>query len=103
MKLVFTLQKPIITEQSITANKQNRIIVKVDRRATKPQIKQAIEDLVGGKVISINTSNTEGKVRRVGRSRRHQVKDGRQKKAYIQLENAKNLEVFTTNITTETK
>jgi large subunit ribosomal protein L23 len=44
--------------------KLNQYTVVADRRATKPQIKQAVQELFKVKVIKINTLNVRGKARR---------------------------------------
>ncbi len=42
----------------------NQYTVVADRRATKPQIKRAVEELFKVKVIGISTMNVTGKLRR---------------------------------------
>ena len=42
----------------------NEIVLKVDRRANKLEIKQAVETLFGKKVDSVRTANCLGKARR---------------------------------------
>ncbi|MEM8953881.1 MAG: 50S ribosomal protein L23 [Verrucomicrobiota bacterium] len=46
----------------------NEYVFKVDPRATKLEIKQAIESLFGKKVLSVNTSNYRGKKKRERRA-----------------------------------
>ena len=41
---------------------------KVDRKATKLEIKQAVEKLFGKKVVSVNTANYQGKKKRERRA-----------------------------------
>jgi len=48
----------------------NQYTVVADRRATKPQIRQAVQELFKVKVTSINTMNVHGKARR---QRTHQA------------------------------
>lgn len=74
---------PIITEK--TANLQqneNKYVFKVDVRANKTQIKQAIENIFKVKVVSVNTLNNHPKDRRVGR---YTGKTNRYKKAIVKL------------------
>ena len=49
--------------------KQNRYMVRVDRAATKPEIKKAVEDFFNVTVLSVNTQNYAGK-KRMLRTRR---------------------------------
>ena len=59
---------PIITEKTaMLAQNENKFAFKVDPRANKTEIKQAIESIFKVKVESITTSNSHPKKRRVGR------------------------------------
>ena len=44
--------------------KYNQYTIVADRLATKPQIKQAVQELFKVKVVSVNTLNVRGKLRR---------------------------------------
>ena len=44
--------------------KYNQYTVVADRRASKPQIKRAVEELFKVKVVRVNTLNVRGKLRR---------------------------------------
>ena len=63
---------PVITEKATTASEHNKVVFKVARNATKPQIKEAVEKLFDVKVKRVNTLVRKGKVRafkgRLGRS-----------------------------------
>jgi large subunit ribosomal protein L23 len=52
---------PVITEKATLASEHNKVIFKVRRDATKPQIKAAIERLFDVKVESVNTVLRKGK------------------------------------------
>ncbi len=54
---------PVITEKATTASEQNKVVFKVARNATKPQIKEAVEKLFDVKVKSINTLIRKGKIK----------------------------------------
>jgi large subunit ribosomal protein L23 len=54
---------PVITEKATNASEQNKVIFKVARDATKPQIKDAVEKLFDVKVKSVNTLVRKGKTR----------------------------------------
>ena len=58
---------PVITEKSMSGNQESVYTFKVDKRATKTQIKSEIERQFGVKVLNVNTLNTKPKARRVGR------------------------------------
>lgn len=55
---------PAITEKSTMASENNQIVFNVARKATKPEIKAAVEALFGVKVRAVNTLLRKGKVKR---------------------------------------
>lgn len=58
------LKKPILTEKaSALTEKLNRFTFKVDHRANKLEIKQAIEKMYGVNIKAINTSIVFGKTK----------------------------------------
>jgi large subunit ribosomal protein L23 len=54
---------PVITEKATVASERKKVIFKVARNATKPQIKEAVEKLFDVKVKSVNTLIRKGKVK----------------------------------------
>ena len=52
---------PVITEKATIASERNQVTFNVARKATKPQIKEAVEKLFDVKVKSVNTLNRKGK------------------------------------------
>lgn len=63
------IMRPIITEKATLALEDNQFTFDVDRRASKPEIKAAIEMLFEVKVVGISTINPPRKSRRVGKFR----------------------------------
>jgi large subunit ribosomal protein L23 len=60
-----------LTEKgSIQSDKYNQYTVVADRRASKPQIKRAVEELFKVKVVGLSTMQVRGKFRR---QRTHQA------------------------------
>jgi large subunit ribosomal protein L23 len=57
--------RPIVSEKSYDLMEQNRYTFEVDRRASKPQIAVAIEEIFGVTVSKVNTMNMTGKPRRL--------------------------------------
>ena len=53
----------MITEKATTASEHNKVVFKVARNATKPQIKEAVEKLFDVKVKSVNTLIRKGKMK----------------------------------------
>ncbi len=56
--------KPLITEKSTLLSEHNQVMFRVHPKATKPQIKSAIEQLFDVKVASVNTLMHKGKTKR---------------------------------------
>ena len=59
--------KPIITEKATFLLEQNKYTFNVVLKATKPEIKAAIESLFDVKVVKVNTIRLPRKKRRVGK------------------------------------
>jgi large subunit ribosomal protein L23 len=82
-RLAQILLAPIISEKATAiSEKNNQVLFKVLRDATKPEIKAAVELLFKVEVESVQTVLQKGKVKKFGRSigRRDHVK-----KAYVSL------------------
>ena len=73
---------PIITEKTASMEENRTYVFKVDVRANKTQIKQAIETAFNVKVENVNTMNVHPKDKRVGR---YTGKTNRYKKAIVKL------------------
>lgn len=73
---------PVITEKTAAMEAEGKYVFKVDVRANKTQIKQAIENAFNVKVESVNTMNNHPKDKRVGR---YTGKTNRYKKAIVKL------------------
>lgn len=55
---------PVITEKATMVSEHNQVVFKVTPKATKPEIKAAVEALFGVKVTAVNTTTRKGKVKR---------------------------------------
>jgi large subunit ribosomal protein L23 len=81
------IKSPVITEKALVAKEESQdkrqlLTFRVDRHATKPEIKSAVETIFQVKVDRIRTINFMGKTARRGRF------EGRKpswKKAYVTL------------------
>jgi large subunit ribosomal protein L23 len=58
------IRGPVVTEKSTQGSMHNQVTFRVDGRASKPEIKKAVEELFKVKVKSVNTLNQPGKVKR---------------------------------------
>jgi large subunit ribosomal protein L23 len=87
------LQKPIVTEKSVSAKEGNKTLCfKVDPRATKTEIKEAVQIVFKVKVESVNTSTFEGKMRRRGKTVGYRPD---WKKAYVKLRSGEKVPEYT--------
>jgi large subunit ribosomal protein L23 len=59
-----TIVSPIITEKSTMASENNQVVFRVADKATKPEIKAAVEALFKVKVTAVNTLIRKGKTKR---------------------------------------
>ncbi len=86
------LKTPVVTEKStFVKDNLHTLTFKVARRATKQEIKMAVEKIFKVKVASVRTANFHGKIRRQGRY------SGRRpdwKKAYVTLRKGEKMVEF---------
>lgn len=65
MEFTTIIRKPLITEKyTQTADEHNRYAFEVDHRASKDQIRQAVESIYKVRVVDVSTLNRKGKRRR---------------------------------------
>ena len=83
---------PVITEKATVASEHNKVVFKVAAKATKPQIKDAIEKLFDVKVKSVNTLVRKGKTK-VFRGQFGSQSDS--KRAIVTLEEGHRIDVTT--------
>ncbi len=83
---------PVITEKSTMASEHNQVMFNVSRKATKPQIKEAVERLFDVKVKAVNTLVRKGKTKRFRGRIGHQSDV---KKAIVTLEEGQSIDVTT--------
>ena len=94
MKSVYdVIIRPVITEQSMEDLDIKKYVFEVDKRATKIEIKKAVEEIFGVTVLKVNTVTVHGKEKRTGRYPAGHRKTW--KKAIVKLsEDSKNIEIF---------
>lgn len=85
------VHRPIISEKATIQLEDNKYTFEVDPRATKPQIKAAIEELFQVSVIGVNTQNPPLKKRRVGRFAGHRPQ---YKRALVTLASGDSITLF---------
>ncbi|MFQ5959280.1 MAG: 50S ribosomal protein L23 [Alphaproteobacteria bacterium] len=83
---------PVVTEKSTQGAEHNQVTFRVARRATKPEIKAAIEALFDVEVTRVNTINMRGKVKRF---RGRLGKRAAYKKAIVTLAEGQSIDITT--------
>lgn len=92
MDVYQVIRAPLITEKgTMVAESGNQVVFKVDRRANKVEIRQAVEAMFKVKVVDVRTINVLGKTRRVGRA---MGKRSDWKKAYVTLAEGQRIDFF---------
>lgn len=81
---------PVITEKAAVQTENNVYTFKVAADSNKIEIKKAIEEAFGVKVVKVNTLNTKSKNKRVGR---YTGKTKTYKKAFITLADGDKIEL----------
>ncbi len=85
--------RPIISEKSLNQAALHWYTFAVLPEAHKPEIKKAIEEAFGVKVLAIKTMNVKGKVRRVGRKLTPKAQSA-WKKAVVHLPQEQKIDLF---------
>ena len=86
------LIRPVLTEKSTELmDDENKVVFRVRRDATKPQIRDAVERLFGVDVDKVNTLVMPGKPRRFGR---YVGQRAGYKKAVVKIASDQTLDLF---------
>lgn len=94
--LYTVLRRPLITEKGMGVKEtQNTLIFEVDLKATKTQVRQAVETLFKVKVDGVRTSTVEGKERRRGKFSGYRPD---WKKAYVRLKQGEKMPDYLDNL-----
>jgi len=86
------LKRPLVTEKGTKQREQfNQIVFKVDRRANKILVRNAVENIFKVKVLGVKVINVKGKERRIGRNA---GKKPDWKKAIVRIAPGETIEFF---------
>jgi large subunit ribosomal protein L23 len=87
MNIYSVIKGPCLTEKADQLQEHfGKAVIKVDRKANKIEIKEAVEEIFKVKVAHVRTSTVRGRKKRVGR---HMGRTPDWKKAYISLKEGK--------------
>ncbi|HIY77357.1 MAG TPA: 50S ribosomal protein L23 [Candidatus Sphingobacterium stercorigallinarum] len=92
------IKKPILTEKaSLLTETLNRYAFKVDHRANKIQIKQAVEEMFGVTVVTVNTAVVGGKAKsRYTKAGFVSGRSPKYKKAIITVKDGETIDFYST-------
>ena len=94
--LYTVIRRPLITEKGMTVKEtQNTLVFEVALKATKTEVKQAVEALFKVKVAAVRTANVVGKERRRGKFTGFKPD---WKKAYVRLKEGEKLPEYVSNL-----
>ena len=94
--LYTTIRRPLITEKGMGVKEtENTLVFEVDVKATKTEVKQAVETLFKVKVSGVRTATVEGKERRRGKFSGYRPD---WKKAYVRLEAGEKMPDYVNNL-----
>ncbi|MBN62560.1 50S ribosomal protein L23 [bacterium] len=84
------IQEPVITEKATILREGNKYAFRVDSKANKIQIRQAVEEIFSVKVESVRTVKVPSKPKRQGL---YQGRRAGWKKAYVTLKAGDSIEI----------
>jgi large subunit ribosomal protein L23 len=94
--LYTVIRRPLITEKGMNVKEtQNTLVFEVAEKATKTEVKRAVETLFKVKVQAVRTSIVEGKERRRGKFTGYRPD---WKKAYVRLKEGEKMPEYLNSI-----
>lgn len=91
MHLYDVLRRPLVTEKATLLKEGDKYVFEVAKKATKPQIKEAVEKTFKVKVVKVNVIAVPGKTKRMGR---REVTSPSWKKAIVGLQPGYKITLF---------
>jgi large subunit ribosomal protein L23 len=91
-----TIRRPVITEKGLDIKQnQNTLVFQVASKASKTEIKEAVQTIFKVKVASVRTANYPGKERRRGKFAGYRPD---WKKAYVRLRSGEKMPEYAQNL-----
>ena len=87
------LRRPVISEKSYALMNRNVYVFVVDRRATKIEVRHAVEQAFGVRVDKVNTLNRKGKATRNRRTNKTGQRPDT-KRAFVTLHSGDKIDLF---------
>src|SRR3981081_452106 len=90
------IRRPIITEKGLGVKEtQHTVVFEVSAKATKTEIKEAVQQIFKVKVAAVRPANFLGKKRRRGQNERYPRE---RKKAYVKLDEGEKMIEYAENL-----
>ncbi|MCJ7740750.1 50S ribosomal protein L23 [Candidatus Microgenomates bacterium] len=96
------VKKPVITEKSLKDAARGVFTFLVDKKANKPEIKNAVSRLFKVHARWVTTTVVKGKKRTAGKKRKI-VQSPDMKKAFVRLQKGEKIELFEVGQTSQAK
>ena len=87
------IKRVLLTEKGSKLAALNQYFLEVDRGATKPQIRQAVEEKFGVHVLAVRTANMKGGLRTI-RGTRRQKTESTWKRAIVEVKAGERIETL---------
>ena len=87
------VKRVILSEKGSKLAALNQYFLEVDKTASKPEIRQAVEAKFGVHVLAVRTVNVKGGLRTV-RGTRHQVTESTWKRAIVEVKAGERIEIL---------
>ena len=87
------IKRVLLTEKGSRLAALNKYFLEVDVKATKPQIRQAVEATFGVHVLSVRTANMKGGLRTI-RGTRRQTTESTWKRAIVTVKAGERIETL---------
>ena len=87
------IKRVLLTEKGSKLAALNQYFLEVDREATKPQIRQAVEAKFGVHVLAVRTANMKGGLRTI-RGTRRQKTESTWKRAIVEVKAGERIETL---------
>ena len=91
MNIYEVVRRPLVTEKSTRLSERNKYVFEVDKRASKDQIRLAVEKAFKVGVISVNVIKVPGESKKMGK---RQVTAPAWKKAIVTLKEGDKIQFF---------
>ena len=95
MNLSDIIKKPVMTEKSMKLQQSNKFAFLVDKRASKAQIRQAVEDNFKVNVVGVNTMIMPGERKLAGKRKLNKLGEAT-KKAVVELKKGQTIAALVT-------